>query len=396
MRGHRKVWVAAATALTFMATASSAQAQRPVSLGEGAPVGQSGIQLYNFSSYLSNGAGEIMCPASPAPPTPYCVGPTAPTTTMARHGAPVRVPAVARDQQRRALRLSGQPVPERRPAERQPAGPAGAARARRQVRHPLPRPPRHRSTRRNWDNRDRGLADPRPGSHRRVRRRATPVASTPTQAPCRPRSSSTSSASARSRRASARRTSTTTTTSSGATQRFMDNGVLKSGGRSSWSAPTRAGWSRRSTSAGRSAAAPATSSRPTRPGHGVRAAMINKFGPRVISLPLQGRGRGRHPPQLRQRRAARDRPGRDQLRADDRGREEPLEVLLHGARPGRDRRADELQPVHQHREQHEGDAGPTRRRRCTRRRRLLPSVAAGTPPPPTRSRSSSPTTVTRR
>ena len=28
--------------------------------------------------------GEISCPASPAPPTPYCVGPTAPTTTMAR------------------------------------------------------------------------------------------------------------------------------------------------------------------------------------------------------------------------------------------------------------------------------------------------------------------------
>ena len=52
MRGHRKVWVSAATALTFMATASSAQAQRPVSMGEGAPVGQSGIQLYNFSSYL--------------------------------------------------------------------------------------------------------------------------------------------------------------------------------------------------------------------------------------------------------------------------------------------------------------------------------------------------------
>ena len=84
MRGHRKVWVAAATALTFMATAGTAHAQRPTSMGEGAPVGQSGIQLYNFSSYLSNGAGEILCPASPAPATPYCVGPTAPTTTMAR------------------------------------------------------------------------------------------------------------------------------------------------------------------------------------------------------------------------------------------------------------------------------------------------------------------------
>ena len=50
MRGHRKVWVAAAAALTFMATASSAHAQRPVSLGEGAPWGQSGIQLYDFSA----------------------------------------------------------------------------------------------------------------------------------------------------------------------------------------------------------------------------------------------------------------------------------------------------------------------------------------------------------
>ena len=64
----RKVRVAAAATLAtsmLLALAPGAQAQRPASLGAGAPVGQSGIQLYNFSSYLSNGAGEILCPASP-------------------------------------------------------------------------------------------------------------------------------------------------------------------------------------------------------------------------------------------------------------------------------------------------------------------------------------------
>ena len=77
--------VAALASAALLTGASGAQAQRPPSLGEGAPVGQSGIQLYNFSSYLSNGAGEILCPASPAPPTPYCIGPTdAPTTTNGR------------------------------------------------------------------------------------------------------------------------------------------------------------------------------------------------------------------------------------------------------------------------------------------------------------------------
>ena len=54
-----------------------AEAQRAPSMGEGAPVGQSGIQLYNFRDYLSGGSGEILCPASPAPPTPYCT-PTLP------------------------------------------------------------------------------------------------------------------------------------------------------------------------------------------------------------------------------------------------------------------------------------------------------------------------------
>jgi sugar phosphate isomerase/epimerase len=86
MSGHRKVRVAVAALATgaLLGMAPGAQAQRPASLGEGAPVGQSGIQLYNFSSYLSNGAGEIICPASPAPATPYCVPPLPPSTTMGR------------------------------------------------------------------------------------------------------------------------------------------------------------------------------------------------------------------------------------------------------------------------------------------------------------------------
>jgi sugar phosphate isomerase/epimerase len=62
--------VALATAGVVLTCAASAQAQRPPSLGEGAPSGQSGIQLYNFSGYLNNGAGEL--------------NPPAPTTTQGR------------------------------------------------------------------------------------------------------------------------------------------------------------------------------------------------------------------------------------------------------------------------------------------------------------------------
>jgi sugar phosphate isomerase/epimerase len=60
--------VAAAGAI--LSCAAAAHAQRPANLGNGAPVGQSGIQLFNFSGYLNNGAGEI--------------NPPAPTTTAGR------------------------------------------------------------------------------------------------------------------------------------------------------------------------------------------------------------------------------------------------------------------------------------------------------------------------
>ena len=84
MLGHRKVLRAAAAALTagaLLATAGAAEAQRAPSMGEGAPVGQSGIQLYNFRDYLSGGSGEILCPPSPQPATPYCT-PTMPANTV--------------------------------------------------------------------------------------------------------------------------------------------------------------------------------------------------------------------------------------------------------------------------------------------------------------------------
>src|SRR6201991_2160354 len=84
---HRKVWraiTAAVTAGAVLASAGNAHAQRPATLGAGAPVGQSGVQLYNFRDYLSNGSGEILCPASPQPPTPYCTPTTPANNVMAR------------------------------------------------------------------------------------------------------------------------------------------------------------------------------------------------------------------------------------------------------------------------------------------------------------------------
>jgi sugar phosphate isomerase/epimerase len=68
----------------ILSCAATAQAQRPASLGAGAPSGQMGAQLYDWSQYISSGAGEITCPADPAPPTPDCVAPPAPSTSAAR------------------------------------------------------------------------------------------------------------------------------------------------------------------------------------------------------------------------------------------------------------------------------------------------------------------------
>src|SRR3954469_220443 len=83
MRVFRRA-AALAAAGAILSCASTAQAQRPPHLGAGSPNGQLGVQLYDFNNYLSNGAGEITCPAPPAPPTANCVGPPAPTTNQTR------------------------------------------------------------------------------------------------------------------------------------------------------------------------------------------------------------------------------------------------------------------------------------------------------------------------
>src|SRR3954447_13873644 len=88
MDGRRKVRAGAVAIVAtgaLLAGASAAEAQTPPPhLGLGVPSGQSGIQQFNFSNYLGNGAGEITCPAPPAAPTPNCVAPPAPSTTPAR------------------------------------------------------------------------------------------------------------------------------------------------------------------------------------------------------------------------------------------------------------------------------------------------------------------------
>ena len=66
--GLAMVRAGAAVAVTaaLLTCTAAAEAQRPASLGTGAPSGQSGIQLYNFSGYLGNGQGD---PNPPAPTT---------------------------------------------------------------------------------------------------------------------------------------------------------------------------------------------------------------------------------------------------------------------------------------------------------------------------------------
>ena len=166
MRGHRKVWVAAATALTFMAAATSAQAQRPASLGEGAPVGQSGIQLYNFSTYLSNGAGEIPCPLRPRRRRRTASADSADDDDGA-DGARVRVPAVGGIKNVELYGYPGNPFPSGRSRTATRRRRSSCARsvtstgsASRAVTAASTRP---------LGRGDRDLADPRPGPHRRVR-----------------------------------------------------------------------------------------------------------------------------------------------------------------------------------------------------------------------------------
>ena len=79
-----RLGAAALAAGAILSCAATAQAQRPATLGTGAPTGQMGVQLYDWSQYLQDGRGEITCPAAPEPATPNCVNPPAPSTSAAR------------------------------------------------------------------------------------------------------------------------------------------------------------------------------------------------------------------------------------------------------------------------------------------------------------------------
>src|SRR3954465_3002841 len=79
-----RLGAACVAAGAILSCAGTAQARRPADLGAGAPTGQMGVQLYDWSQYLSNGAGEITCPADPPPATANCVAPPAPSTSAAR------------------------------------------------------------------------------------------------------------------------------------------------------------------------------------------------------------------------------------------------------------------------------------------------------------------------
>jgi sugar phosphate isomerase/epimerase len=82
--GKARVSAVAVAAGAILSCTGTAQAQRPADLGAGAPTGQMGVQLYDWSNYISSGAGEITCPAAPDPATPDCVAPPAPSTSAAR------------------------------------------------------------------------------------------------------------------------------------------------------------------------------------------------------------------------------------------------------------------------------------------------------------------------
>ena len=57
-RRARTCAVAAVTGVAVLTSAGAAQAQRPASLGEGLPVGQTGMQMFNFSRYITGTPAE--------------------------------------------------------------------------------------------------------------------------------------------------------------------------------------------------------------------------------------------------------------------------------------------------------------------------------------------------
>ena len=320
MLGHRKVRRAAAAALTtgaLLATAGAAQAQRPPSMGEGAPVGQSGIQLYNFRDYLSGGVGgDPVSGRRRQPATPYCM-PTLPANTVTARME--RLFAFLQAHGIKNVELygyPGQPVPERRAARRATCRACMDLRALGD-KYGIRFPARHGSLSESQLGRgDRAREDPRPGPRSARAAPAAPAASAATRRRWRPRTQLNKLGKR--------------SVEAGVGPAYFHNhnsrvqhalhrqrrAQERVGDRDGAHRPAL-GRRRRSTSAGPSAAPRVTRRRPIRRvGAAYVNRMIQKFGRRVDLVPRQGHGRGRHPPGLRRRRPAHARPGRHQLRAD--------------------------------------------------------------------------------
>src|SRR3954470_9235782 len=57
-RRARACAVVAATGVAVLASSTVASAQRPASMGAGLPVGQTGMQMFNFSRYITGTPAE--------------------------------------------------------------------------------------------------------------------------------------------------------------------------------------------------------------------------------------------------------------------------------------------------------------------------------------------------
>ena len=154
----------------ILSCAGTAQAQRPADLGAGAPTGQMGVQLYDWSQYIS-AAARARSPARrpPAPATTDCVAPPAPSTTASRLTRIVRVPGVKNVRNVELYGYPGNPFPGGNPAT--PLNTAGLQ----ALRAPgdsfgLRFVSRHGTlAEANWDQEIEAAKHPRPGSDRRRR-----------------------------------------------------------------------------------------------------------------------------------------------------------------------------------------------------------------------------------
>ena len=166
---------AVAASGAILSFAATAQAQRPADLGIGAPSGAMGVQLFNWSQYLGNGAGEIVCdatspPTSPSPSRPR--RPRRPDVSRASSRTCSRVGS--RTSSCTAIRAIRSLAGTTRRAH---PGHAGPEDARRWLRSPLPQPSRQ-PERGDLGQRDHRGEDLGQDKDRRRRSRRTPVHAT--------------------------------------------------------------------------------------------------------------------------------------------------------------------------------------------------------------------------